>query len=85
MGVSQITDKAEFKFKRAPSSEKKKKGAHAHAQTKPRLFYEGAESLPCLIQPTQLALLEHRLQPTLPLILTGQDNPAVHCSMYPGE
>ena len=33
--------------------------------------------------PTQLTLLEHRLQPTPPL--TGQDGPAAHCSMYPGE
>ena len=34
-------------------------------------------------QPTQLTFLEHRLQPTTPLI--GQDGPAAHCSMYPGE
>jgi len=33
--------------------------------------------------PTQLTLLEHSLQPTPPL--TGQDGPAAHCSMYPGE
>jgi len=29
--------------------------------------------------PTQLALLEHRLQPTPPL--TGQGGPAVHCAL----
>ena len=34
-------------------------------------------------QPTQLTLLEHRLQPTPPL--TGQDGPDTHCSMYSGE
>ena len=34
-------------------------------------------------QPTQLTLLEHRLQPITPL--TGQLGPAAHCSMYPRE
>jgi len=34
-------------------------------------------------QPTQLTLLEHRLQPTTPL--TAQGGSAAHCSMYPGE
>ena len=34
-------------------------------------------------QPTQLTLLENRLQPTTPL--AGQGGSAAHCSMYPGE
>jgi len=33
-------------------------------------------------QPTQLKLLEHRLQPTTPL--TAQGGSAAHCSMHPG-
>jgi len=33
--------------------------------------------------PTQLTLLEHRLQLNPPQ--TGQDGPAMHCSMYPVE
>ena len=44
---------------------------------------QGSDSAHTYTHPTQLTLLEHRLQPTPPL--TGQDGPAAHCSMYPGE
>jgi len=42
-----------------------------------------SESLQTHIQPTQLTLLEHRLQPATPL--TGQDGSAAYCSIYPGD
>ena len=44
---------------------------------------ERSDSSRTYTQPKQLTLLEHRLQPTTPQ--TGQDGPAAHCSMYPGE
>jgi len=43
---------------------------------------QGSDSAHTYTQPTQLTLLEHRLQPTTPL--TGQSGSAAHCFMYPG-
>ena len=66
------------------SKESVANGALASAKTRrEKNTQQRSDSAHTYTHPTQLTLLEHRLQPTPPL--TGQDGPAAHCSMYPGE